>query len=179
MIAELMMDHSVTTEQVGEAGVQLFIIVFGGKQSDSLNTHRYAKYMEMVASAKNIDPQKLPPSTARAAHYHSLRVNLQVILWKEFTTDSLDPLLWGWKLDSSKLQPIMTDLEPAPESLLKFIRCKCKLSTANSGGSNTCSCHKHGLKCVIACSDCREKSCRNAEETIYNNYDNYTISEFM
>ena len=79
MIAELIMDHSATTEQVEEAGVQLFVIVFGGKQSDSLNTLRYAKYMEMVASAKHIDPQKLPP-TARAAHYHSLRVHLQVIL---------------------------------------------------------------------------------------------------
>ena len=103
-IAELMMDHSATTEWVGEAGVQLFVIVFGGKQSDSLNTLRYAKYMEIVASAKNIDPQKLPP-TARASHYHSLHVHLQVILWKEITTNTLDPLLciWGWKLDSSKL----------------------------------------------------------------------------
>ena len=58
MIAELIMDHSATTEQVGEAGVQLFVIVLGGKQSDSLDTLRYAKCMEMVALAKNIDPQK-------------------------------------------------------------------------------------------------------------------------
>ena len=123
-----------TVEQVGEVGVRLFVIVFGGEQSDSLNSPRYAKFMEMVASAKNIDPQKLPP-TARAAYYHSLRVHLQVILWKELTTDSLDPLIWGWKLDNSKLQPIMTDLEPAPESLLKFVRCKCKLSTANPCGT--------------------------------------------
>ena len=35
MIAELMMDRNVTVEQVGEVGVQLFVIVFGGKQSDS------------------------------------------------------------------------------------------------------------------------------------------------
>ena len=178
MIAELMMDCNATVEQVGEVGVRLFVIVFGGKQSDSLNTLRYAKYMEMVASAKNIDPQKLPP-TARAAHYHSLRVHLQVILWKELTTDSLDPLIWGWKLDSSKLQPIMTDLEPAPESLLKFVCCKCKLSTANPCGSNTCSCCKHGLKCVTACDDCRGESCRNAEETIYNNFEVDITSEFM
>ena len=74
------------------------------------------------------------------------------------------------------MQPIITDLEPAAESLLKFIRCKCKLSTANPCGSNTCSCHKHELKCVIACGDCRGESFRNAEETIYNDY---TISEFM
>ena len=83
-------------------------------------------------------PQKLSP-TARAAHYHSLHVHLRVILWKELTTDSLDPLLWGWKLDSSELQPIITDLEPARESLLKFIQCKYKLSTTNPCGSNTCS----------------------------------------
>ena len=82
------MDHSATTEQVGEAGVQLFVIVFGGKQFDSLNALRYAKYMEIVTSAKNIDPQKLLP-TARVAHYHSLHVHLQVILWKEIITDTL------------------------------------------------------------------------------------------
>ena len=76
--------------------------------------------MEMVSSVKTINPQKLP-STARAAHYHSLRVHLQVILWKQLTTHSLDPLQWGWKLDGSKLQPIMTDLESGPESLHKFV----------------------------------------------------------
>ena len=134
--------------------------------------------MEMLASAKNIDPQKLP-STARTAHYHSLCVYLQVILWKELTTDFLDPLIWGWKLDNLKIQLIMTDLEPAPESLLKFVGCKCKLSAANPGGSNACFCHKHGLKCVTACGDCRGESCRNAEETVYNNCDNCIILKFM
>ena len=53
-------DRNATVEQVGEVGVRLFIIVFGGKQSDSLNTLRYAKYMEMVASAKNIDSSRTP-----------------------------------------------------------------------------------------------------------------------
>ena len=42
-IAELMMDCSTMVEQVGEFGIRLFVIVFGGKQSDSLNTLRYAK----------------------------------------------------------------------------------------------------------------------------------------
>ena len=71
----------------------------------------------------------------------------------------------------------MTDLEPAPESLLKFVQCKCKLSTANSCGRNTCSCCKHGLKYATACGHCRGESCRNAEETVYNNCDNYNISK--
>jgi len=52
--------------------------------------------MEMVALAKTIDPQKLPP-TARSAHYHSLRVQLHVILGKELAVSicSLNPLPWG------------------------------------------------------------------------------------
>ena len=39
-------------------------------------------------------------------------------------------------------------------------------STANPYGSNTFSCQKHELKFVIACSDCKGESCRNAEETM-------------
>jgi len=97
-------------------------------QSDSLNSLRYAKYMEMVSSAKAIDPQKLP-STARAAHYHSLHVHLQVIPHYSLYRSSTVGLKARWF--EVELQPIMTDLEPAPAGLLKFIRCKCKLSTAN------------------------------------------------
>lgn len=180
-ISQLMMNCDATPDQIGEAGVRLFVIVYGGKASDSLNTLRYAKYMEMVSSARNVDPQKLPPTT-RAAYYHSLRVHLQVIMWKELTIDSLNPLLWGWKGDGSLLQPVMTDVDPAPENLLKFVRCKCKLSSPNPCGTNTCSCRKHGLKCVTACGDCRGESCRNAEGTVLDDTDlddADTVSEFL
>ncbi len=57
----------------------------------------------------------------------------------------------------------MTDFDPAPEGLLKFIRCKCKLSSRNPCSSNICSCHKHGLKCATACGDCHGKDCQNTE----------------
>ena len=77
-----------------------------------------------MVSTGNIDPQKFPP-TERAAHYHSLRVHLQAIMWKKLTNDDLDPKQWGWKLDSKVLSPIMTDINAAPENLLKFVRCKC------------------------------------------------------
>ena len=62
------------------------------------------------------------------------------------------------------LTPVMTDIAAAPESLLKFVRCKCKVSTKNPCGANICSCHKNGLKCVTACGDFRGESCQNAEE---------------
>ena len=89
--------------------------------------------MDMVASnsiSLDLDPQKLPP-TERAAFYHSLRVYLQIMLWKRLLNehDDLDPQQWGWRLDRDVLRPIMSDLDAAPDSLLKFVRCKCKLTS--------------------------------------------------
>ena len=161
-ISYLMSNTDASPEQIGKAGIQIFIYMYNGKQGDSLNKLRYAKFMEMVSTG-NIDPQKLPP-TERAAHYHSLRVHLQVIIWKKLTSDDLDPKQWGWKLDGKVLSPIMTDINVAPENLLKFVRCKCKLSSKNPCGTNMCSCRRNGLKCVTACEDCRGESCNNAEE---------------
>ena len=78
-IAHLMGDYSVTPEEVGRAGIHLFLILFGGKDGDSLNSLRYVKFLEMVSASKVVDPHMLPP-TERAAHFHSLRVHLQVML---------------------------------------------------------------------------------------------------
>ena len=156
-----MNDVEANSDKIGEAGCQLFVLIYGGKKNDSLNSLRYAKYMEMVTSSKKIEPHKLPP-TARAAFFHSLRVHLQIMIWKSISVD-FHPTQWGWKADGKFLQPIMTDLDPAPQRLLKFIRCKCKLSTRNPCSSNVCFCRKHGLKCVVACGDCHGQNCQNTE----------------
>ena len=171
-ISFLMTDPEATVEEIGKAGIRLYIILYGGRADDSLNSLRYAKYMMMVSTSKtSIDPQKLPP-TERAAYFHSLRVHLQVILWLKLTNNDLDPMEWGWKLADTILTPVQTDLDAAPESLLKFVRCKCKLSARNPCGNNSCSCRKHGLKCVTACGDCRGESCQNAEEVTLDDEDN-------
>ena len=176
-ISYVMSKDDVTAEQIGKAGIQVFAIMYGGKQGYTLNTLRYVKFMEMVSSGNitALDPQKLPP-TERAAYYHSLRVHLQVIIWKKLTGNDLDPKQWGWKLDGTVLIPIMTDFNAAPESLLKFVRCKCKLSSKNPCGTNMCSCRKNGLKCVTACEDCRGEGCKNAEEII-DEEDNFNAEE--
>ena len=143
-ISLLMGDPCLTAEEIGKAGVRLFVILFGGKQEDSLNFLQYVKFMEMVSSNEAIDPQKLPPRE-RAAHFHSLRVHLQLMLWKKLTHEDLqlDPEQWSWKLDGTTLTPVMTDMAAAPENLLKFVRCKCKLSSRNPCGTNACSCRKN------------------------------------
>ena len=87
-------------------------------------------------------------------------------LWKALGNNAWDPEQWGWKLVGTILEPVMTDLAPAPETLLKFVRCRCKLTSKNPCGSNTCTCRKNGLKCVTACGDCIGESCTNAENII-------------
>ena len=165
-LSSLISEHSATAEQTGEAGRRLFVITYGGKQEDSLNNLRYTKFMEMVSSSKaSLDPQTLSP-TERAAHYHSLRVHLQVMIWKELSNNNLDPKRWGWKLEGSVFAPMMTDLAAAPDSLLKFVRCKCKLTSKNPCSTNICSCRKNGLKCEMACGDCHGEGCSNSEEIV-------------
>ena len=55
----------------------------------------------------------------------------------------------------------MTDLDAAPANVLKFIRYKCKLTGKNSCGTKLCSCQKSGLRCLMACGECRGQSCNN------------------
>ena len=97
-----------------------------------------------MVSRGEILPEKLPP-TSRVAHYHSLRVHLQVVTWQTFGKANLDPLEWGWMSKESALHPVMTDEVVAPEDLLKFIRCKCK-PNARQCGTNQCSCRRNGVK---------------------------------
>jgi len=62
--------------------------------------------------------------------------------------------------------PIMTDLNAAPANVLKFICCNCKSSNKNQHGTNQCSRHKSGLKCVSACKDCRPDARDNKSTTL-------------
>ena len=164
-IAHLMDDFSVIPEEVGRAGIRLFLILFGSKDGDSLNLLHYVKFLEMVSASKVVNPHKLPP-TERASHFHSLGVHLQVMLWKMPTTEEYryNPEKWGWRLDGTKINPIMTDLPAALETLLKFVCCKCKLTSRNPHGTNSCSCCKNGLKCATAFGDCRGLNCLNADD---------------
>ena len=76
----------------------------------------------------------LPP-TEKAAYFHSFLVHLQVYIMEK-AHDDLNPEQWSWKHDGTVFAPIMTDLAAAPESLLKFVSCQCKLSSKNPCGTN-------------------------------------------
>ena len=120
------MDRNNSPEEVGTKGIAIFCNLYGGREDLSLNQLRYIRYQKMVARCSNIEPERLPP-TERAAHYHSLRVYLQVIQWDELDNKCCNALDWGWKIRKGIMHPVMTDLAAAPENVLKLIRCKCKV----------------------------------------------------
>ncbi|GFO02494.1 hypothetical protein PoB_002899900 [Plakobranchus ocellatus] len=108
---------------------------------------------KVTSSITTVQVRFLPPTSA-AAKYHSLRVYLQVQDWIDTTFD-LQPEVWGWQLSSGRLDPCTTDLPPAPELLLKMIRCNCKSDCR----SKRCTCRKHGLECSLACGQCKGIGC--------------------
>ena len=86
---------------------------YNGKSTDTLDTLRYHRFCEKVASSSTyIQPQVLPP-TSVAAKYHSLRVYLQVQEWKG-SKDGPNPT---WQKCDGGFVPTQTTLPP--EKLLR------------------------------------------------------------
>ena len=122
--------------------------------------------MEFVSASMQLLPENLQPNE-RALTFHTYRVHLQLSQWKDLSLDCLNPLEWGWLQKDEIIAPVMTDQEPASEKLLCFVRCKCKSSSKNPCSGNVCSRVRNGLKCVPACSGCRDDSCSNSTSYKY------------
>ena len=60
-----------------------------------------------------------------------MRAHLQVIEWKTLMSVELNPLDWRWKLSNGHYCPIMTDLNAAPDNILRSIRCNCNIFKKN------------------------------------------------
>ena len=80
--------------------------------------------------------------------------------WRTLQEGSLDAEDWGWTNRDGKYFPVYTKEPIAPEELLKFIRCNCKLESKKPCWTN-CSCRMNGLHCVAACGNCRGEGCTN------------------
>ena len=147
---------SATISGIIAAGENILVTFYNGKVGETLNSLRYKKFCEKVASSStHVEPQTLPPTSA-AAKYHSMRVYCQVQQWKgkHASPDEL-----GWKRSGDRLVPIGTDLAPAPDELLRIIRCNCQSDCSTL----RCTCRKHGISCSVVCGNCKGCSCTNCE----------------
>ena len=119
--AEVFLQENATLADISSAGEAALACLYTGAVGDTLDKLRLLRFHQKVATSKRfMQPENLPP-TSSAAKYHSLRVYLQVQIWKE--ESRLGPYLHpeSW-LESSKLQ---CDMDVAPKALLKVVRCNC------------------------------------------------------
>ena len=101
--------------------------------------------VKKVATAKGyVKPERLPPTTS-AAKFHCRRTYLQVMQWMS-KSDALNLTEWGWDVQRGKLVPLMMDLNPAPDKVLKMIHCNCSTGCF----TRKCSCRRNGLECTTA-----------------------------
>ncbi len=143
-------------DDVTAAGEKALLTIYKGKPSDALDSLRYKRFCEKVASKSSyVQPQSLPPISA-ATKYHSLRVYLQVQEWRG-GADGLLPSEWGWQECEGGFLPRQTDQAPAPEKLLQVIRCNCESDCS----SLRCTSKKHGIECTPACGNCNGSGCSN------------------
>ena len=155
--AQVFNNTSASKEDVVAAGEKALVCVYNGKSDEGLDSLRYRRYCEKVATnTSQVQPQSLPPTSA-AARYHSLRVYIQVQQWKG-VGETMSAEEWGWKASERLLLPIMTHLPPAPQALLQIVRCNCSTDCS----SLRCTCRKHNLECSTACGQCRGSGCTNS-----------------
>eukprot|EP00745_Piridium_sociabile_P030472 TRINITY_DN50548_c0_g4_i3.p1 TRINITY_DN50548_c0_g4~~TRINITY_DN50548_c0_g4_i3.p1 ORF type:complete len:817 (-),score=203.09 TRINITY_DN50548_c0_g4_i3:38-2488(-) len=114
-------------EQIAAAGETALTVLYGGKDTDSLDKLRHVRYMQKIAtSVVSLHPKKLPP-TSSAAKFHSMRTYFQVQEWLHLSQDSchLEPQDWGWEVQNGVMFPVLNDIDVAPEALLHVVRCNC------------------------------------------------------
>ncbi len=156
-LANIFCQTAAHPENIIKAGEKALICLYGGVQTESLDSLRYRRFCVKVSAVTSaVEPKTLPPTSA-AVKYHSLRVYYQVQEWKGMA-NCLSPEDWGWQVRDGKYLPKQTDKPPAPQTLLEVIRCACKRECA----TRRCTCRKYGLQCSNACTDCRGTSCANS-----------------
>jgi hypothetical protein len=156
----MLQSSTSSVQDVCTAGIQLLVALYGGKTDDTLATLRYTAYCNASLS-RRFQAERLPPSES-AAQMHAMRVHFQAVVWGSLGTANIQATDWGWKAEDGKLKPVQIEGTVAPEDVLVVVRCKCKGTCA----STACSCRKHGLQCVSACSSCHGTQCSNVKNDV-------------
>jgi hypothetical protein len=142
-----------TADEVAAAGEKIIKGMYGAtKATQDLDSYRYECFLKCVAG-KTSQLASLPPSEA-AARQHSFRAFFQIQTW---LGKRCDPVKWGWRQTVNGLQPVETDLQPAPQEILKLISCACKKSCGVA-----CGCRRAGLLCSSVRATCHGVCCLNA-----------------
>ena len=69
----------------------------------------------------------------------------------------MDVVNWGWNLEKNQLFPIMSEMNTAPDNLLKMVHCNCLAACRTP----SISCRGYKLPCHTVCGPCQLETCDN------------------
>ena len=120
-VAKVFSSESKHYSEIERAGNNSMVALFRGTPEESSNELRHRILLQKVTSAKSfVVPERLP-SIESATRFHSYRSYYQIMVWN-LLDQGIHATDLGWILgDSNKLVPVMTDMSPASELLLKVI----------------------------------------------------------
>ena len=98
-VPEVFRQENATLADISSAGEAVLVCLHTGAVGDTLDKLRLLRFHQQVAiSTRFVQPENLPP-TSSDAKYHSLRVYLQVQIWKGESRlgPHLHPHNLGWK----------------------------------------------------------------------------------
>ncbi|CAG9771594.1 unnamed protein product [Ceutorhynchus assimilis] len=156
---QLFNSQGAEIEALVSLGERTICALYGVLESQTLLGVRHSIFTRPTAR-KDLTPElklKLMLPTSGAARYHTLRVYLQVQNW---LGHKLDAIQFGWREGFGRLLPVISDDPPAPDSLLKLVRCGC-----TTGCNQNCGCRRAGMPCKSYCARC-EGNCTNNEPVV-------------
>ncbi|KAJ8898485.1 hypothetical protein PR048_003845 [Dryococelus australis] len=162
-LVDLINATGISQDEVAAAGEAFMVCLYGGNKHDSLNRTHLKLYLRIIGcqfANQLCDPSVLPPTTA-AAKEHSLRVYLQMQLWRGVP---LSPSEWGCKIVNGEHTPVLTLQVAATEIIMKQIICNCI-----SDCERSCSCQRAGPKYSPMFGHCEGNGCANATEVVDDN----------
>ena len=160
-IGEIFNEGGKEQDEVIRVGEKALLLLYSNKIEETLDGLWHKNFLDKVLiKLGQVEPNSQPP-TSSSAKYHSLCAYLQVQKWKNMHCE-MSPEEWGWIKDNQKYVPLGMDLPPAPEELMKVVRCTCNMDCSK----RTCTCRKYQRKCSTACLNCRGLAYTNAEAII-------------
>lgn len=152
--ADVFASGSSSPDSIETAGIMSTLSWYGAPATEkSLNEFRYKSFVKAAANMKP-DLSTLPP-TEGAVKQHAFRTYHQVHLWLGEEPNGGAPN-WGWERRNDQLVPKLSELDAAPDEILKMIFCRC----TKGCDSGRCGCRKASLNCSVACPNCKG-SCNN------------------
>ncbi|XP_066928999.1 uncharacterized protein [Clytia hemisphaerica] len=143
--------------------IERFVVNIYGGSSNNVYTLPQLRWFQF--SKCQYDASSLPP-TMSALKYKIFRAHFVCMVLKRSHhpfQQLPDPLGYGWELNGTSIDSIMTDNLPAPIALIELSMCKCKTGCQ----SKRCKCLKNNLICtdMCRCTNCKNDGTNDDEDS--------------